>query len=159
MEDSTLQYVNYFLIVCIVLSIASRLFFRRDQGSNPLAAALGGDKPILFKEYTPAELEKFSGENDSKVLMAVKGDVFDVTAGKSFYGPGGPYSNFAGHDASRGLAKNSFDEEMLTPVGQSIDLLEDLSKEEQKALSDWHDMFMGKYILCGKLVNEKEKTK
>lgn len=162
MEDSTLQYVNYVLIAAIVISIARRLFFSRDNGKHPLASSLkrkGEGKATLFKSYTPATLQQFTGENDTKVLIAVKGDVFDVTAGKSFYGPGGPYSNFAGHDASRGLAQNSFDEDVITPVNKPIDLLKNLSKEEQNALDDWHSKFMGKYILCGELVNEDKKKK
>lgn len=80
--------------------------------------------------------------------------MFDVTSGSSFYGPGGPYSNFAGRDASRGLAKNSFDEEMLTPIDKPIDTLEDLSSEERRSLADWKGHFEGKYLLVGKLVNE-----
>ena len=58
------------------------------------------------------------------------------------------YGNFAGRDASRGMAKQSFDlgitcisnlglcqhslesEEMLTPVDQPLDKLEDLRPDE-----------------------------
>lgn len=60
----------------------------------------------------------------------------------------GMYGNFAGRDASRGMAKQSFDLgqclpqmkapvthvinllEMLTPVDQPLDKLEDLQKDE-----------------------------
>ena len=59
----------------------------------------------------------------------------------------GMYANFAGRDASRGMAKQSFDEgmdarltssclihdplpEMLTPIDQPMDKLEDLTAEE-----------------------------
>lgn len=84
----------------------------------------------------------------------MQGHVFDVTAGKSFYGPGGPYSNFAGRDASRGLAKNSFDEEMLTDLDKPIDTLSDLTDEEKESLAGWANHFEGKYLLVGRLVNE-----
>lgn len=50
---------------------------------------------------------------------------------------GGPYANFGGRDASRGLAKQSFEEDMLTPVGSPIDPLDDLTKSEWDNLKGW----------------------
>lgn len=128
----------------------------------------------IYRDFTPIELIKYNGLNDNNnsssssdsnnnndndnktplpLLMAVKGIVFDVTKGRSFYGPEGPYHNFAGRDASRGLAKNSFDDDVLTPVDQLIDTLDDLTQEEQTTLDDWFTMFSGKYTEVGKLVN------
>jgi membrane-associated progesterone receptor component len=68
------------------------------------------DEPIVFTYYTPHELAEFDGRNNKRILMAVRGGVYDVTSGRQFYGPEGPYGNFAGRDASRGLSKGSFDE-------------------------------------------------
>lgn len=70
---------------------------------------------IEFLTYTPRTLALQDGTNtadaaeSSKILLAINGNVFDVTSGRNFYGPGGPYGNFAGRDASRGMAKQSFD--------------------------------------------------
>lgn len=50
---------------------------------------------------------------------------------------GGPYANFAGRDASRGLAKNSFDLDMLTDPNEAIDKLEDLNADEWESLREW----------------------
>lgn len=50
---------------------------------------------------------------------------------------GGPYANFAGRDASRGLAKNSFDLDMLTDPNEPIDKLEDLNADEWESLREW----------------------
>lgn len=115
---------------------------------------LTAPEPTVFKTFTPKTLLPFNGTDDPRVYLGVQGKVFDVTAGKSFYGPGGPYSNFAGRDASRGLAKNSFDEEMLTDVDKPLDLLDDLNEEEKRSLHDWAGHFEGKYMLIGRLVNE-----
>ena len=43
---------------------------------------------VLFKKYTPRTLEPFSGKDGGRILLAIKGKVFDVTQGRSFYGPG-----------------------------------------------------------------------
>lgn len=43
---------------------------------------------VLFTTYTPRSLEKFSGVDGGRILLAIAGTVFDVTAGRGFYGPG-----------------------------------------------------------------------
>ena len=84
--------------------------------------------------------------------------MFDVTPGKNFYGPGGPYENFAGRDASRGLACGSFDEDMLTKdLSGPLDDLSGLGPDELEALRDWEERFSEKYIVVGKLVRIHEK--
>ena len=81
------------------------------------------------------------------VYLAVRGKVFDVTPGKNFYGPGGPYENFAGRDASRGLACGSFDEDMLTQnLYGPLDDLSGLGHDEMQALQDWEDRFTGTFF-------------
>lgn len=50
---------------------------------------------------------------------------------------GGPYEIFAGRDASRGLAKQSFDADMLSDLSGPIDTLEDLTKADWENLKDW----------------------
>lgn len=87
------------------------------------------------------------------VYLSVRGRVFDVTSGKNFYGPGGPYENFAGRDASRGLASGSFDEDMLTKnLNGPLDDLRDLDGEQNQALMDWEERFTEKYLVVGRLV-------
>lgn len=87
------------------------------------------------------------------MFLAIRGRVFDVTSGRNFYGPGGPYANFAGRDASRGLAFGSFDEDMLTEdLEGPLDTLEGLGDEEWDALKGWEERFDGKYLVVGKLV-------
>lgn len=139
--------VNLILLSMVVYLLITRL---RPSPKVKLVAS----EAFVFKTYTPKTLQPFNGTDDPRVLLAVEGKVFDVSSGRSFYGPGGPYENFAGRDASRGLAKNSFDEEMLTPIGNPIDKLEDLTEEERGSLRDWKSHFEGKYLLVGRLVEE-----
>lgn len=87
------------------------------------------------------------------MYLAIEGTVFDVTAGKAFYGPGGPYENFAGRDASRGLALNSFDPTVLTSLDEPLDTLESLNAEEKESLQNWKTHFENKYVVVGTLRN------
>jgi len=110
--------------------------------------------PIVFKTFTPRTLLPHNGTDDPRIYMSVRGKVFDVSPGKGFYGPGGPYNVFAGRDASRGLAKGDLDESLLTRVDERIDRLEDLTEGEKEALQGWIEQFEGKYLEVGELVNE-----
>lgn len=60
-----------------------------------------------------------------------------------FYGPGGPYALFAGKDASRALAKMSFEKNDLNGD------LTGLGAFELEALQDWEYKFMSKYVKVG----------
>ncbi|GKT54703.1 membrane-associated progesterone receptor component 1 [Colletotrichum tofieldiae] len=115
---------------------------------------------IVFRAFNPRTLLPFTGENNTPVYVAVRGRVFDVTAGRNFYGPGGPYANFAGRDASRGLACGSFDEDMLTEdLDGPLDTLEGLGPDEMEALQGWEETFDSKYLVVGRLVPVGEEDK
>ncbi|KAI5479136.1 cytochrome b5 [Pseudohyphozyma bogoriensis] len=111
---------------------------------------------MVWRTWTPEDLAGYdgtpTGKEDGRILFAIRRKVYDVSGGRSFYGPGGPYANFAGRDASRGLAKQSFDEDMLTPVTEPIDSLEDLTPADWENLKDWESHFGTKYFQCGDYV-------
>ncbi|KAL8278000.1 hypothetical protein RQP46_009632 [Phenoliferia psychrophenolica] len=114
---------------------------------------------IVWRTWRPEELRGYDGtrhdgEEKGRIMFAIRRKVYDVTSGRSFYGPGGPYAIFAGRDASRGLAKQSFEPEMLTPLDEPIDELKDLSAAEWDNLRDWESHFANKYILCGDYVQD-----
>lgn len=69
-----------------------------------------------------------------------------------FYGPGGPYALFAGKDASRALAKMSFEEKDLTGD------ISGLGPFELDALQDWEYKFMEKYVKVGTIKREVPVT-
>lgn len=125
---------------------------------SPAPAKIPPPPPAtVFKTYTPHTLLPFNGEEGKPIFFAVRGKVFDVSRGRNFYGPGGPYSNFAGRDASRGLACGSFDEDMLTEdLDGPLDTLEGLGAEEMEALQGWEERFNEKYEIVGKLVSVEE---
>lgn len=140
--------LNLSLLVIILLGIYFRLRFEK-----PAIAVPAVPPPTVFRVFTPPQLLPFNGNNNQPVYLAVRGKVFDVTSGRNFYGPGGPYANFAGRDASRGLACGSFDQDMLTEdLSGPLDRLEDLGTEEMEALRGWEERFNEKYLVVGKLV-------
>ncbi|QLL30987.1 hypothetical protein HG536_0A08020 [Torulaspora globosa] len=111
-------------------------------------------EPVVEGKFFPRTLYKFNGHDNEKIFLAVKGKVFDCTQGRQFYGPSGPYSNFAGHDASRGLALNSFDLDMVRDWDQPMDDLKDLTAEQREVLDGWAEHFEKKYPCVGTLVPE-----
>ncbi|KNE61051.1 hypothetical protein AMAG_06806 [Allomyces macrogynus ATCC 38327] len=142
-----------------------RVWWPSSSWATDLAASadhapnLDATEPILIRSFTPRELAHYDGKQTDKIYVAVLGRVFDVTAGKAFYGPGGPYGNFAGRDASRGLSKHSFDVSMLTPIDQPIDDLADLTPDERAAVADWAGHFATKYTHVGFLVEPDAEQK
>ncbi|PHH61677.1 hypothetical protein CDD81_8088 [Ophiocordyceps australis] len=111
----------------------------------------------VFETFTPRTLLPHNGTAGARVLLAVRGRVFDVSPGRNFYGPGGPYENFAGRDASRGLACGSFDEDMLTmDLDAELDALDGLQEAEMEALQGWEERFLDKYDVVGRLVSVGE---
>jgi|GEM_PF-1663737 len=121
----------------------SRLFGKRNAPRAPLPQA-------EERDYSLAELGQYDGSDSTKpLLLAIRGQVYDVTRGRDFYGPGGPYGIFAGKDCTRALAKVSFDEELFTGN------VEGLGAEELEKLDEWIEIFEGKYRRIGRLLGSE----
>ncbi|KAF5743546.1 membrane steroid-binding protein 2-like [Tripterygium wilfordii] len=100
--------------------------------------------PVQLGEVTEEELKQYDGSDPKNpLLMAIKGQIYDVSQSRMFYGPGGPYALFAGKDASRALAKMSFEDADLTGD------ISGLGPFELEALQDWEYKFMSKYVKVG----------
>lgn len=122
--------------------LISGLFGKKESGRPP---TLQADE----RDYTLEELAEFDGSDPQKpLLIAIRGQVYDVTRGRDFYGPGGPYGMFAGKDCTRALAKVSFE-----PKDFCGDL-EGLDREELDKLEEWIELFEGKYRRVGRLIGD-----
>ncbi|KAJ0014474.1 hypothetical protein Pint_21430 [Pistacia integerrima] len=113
-------------------------------------AVVAPAEPIQLGDVTEEELRAYNGSDPCKpLLMAIKGQIYDVSASRMLHGPGGPFAMFAGRDASRALARMSFDPQDLTGN------IEGLSEDELEVLQCWEYKFMEKYVKIGQLVSEK----
>lgn len=99
-------------------------------------------------QWLEEELNAYNGESDPSgpILLAVKGDVFNVWKGRNFYGPDGEYHIMAGRDATRFLSKNRLEEE--TEEERKVQL----NIAERANLEVWYWTIKNKYQLVGNLV-------
>jgi predicted heme/steroid binding protein len=118
---------------------------------NPLEDLLLGaeeEDELNLQTYTRTELYEFGNGLDGKpILISLFGRVYDVSAGKKFYGPGGPYQNFGGHDVTYSLSTGCRTDDCLFLSVEDLD--EKLMKEGKRWLSFFH--LHDKYPLVGKL--------
>jgi len=142
--------INVILLIAIVYLIYKILKPESDNEDVQSEAPL---PPLKKQDMTPAQLREYDGvkREDGRVLMAVLGKIFDVTKSKNFYGPGGPYSSFAGKDASRGLATFN-----VNLACEGYDDLSDLQKSELDQVREWSEQFTEKYPIVGKLLKPDE---
>ncbi|KAF3940132.1 Neudesin [Dactylella cylindrospora] len=112
-------------------------------------------KKIRMTWYTPiymdeATLALYNGTDETlPIYLSINGTIYDVTEGRSKYGPGGGYSFFAGRDASRAYITGNFKD----------DLTWDLSGIDQEridqSLGHWARFFANHetYTFVGYLVH------
>ncbi|KAF2843532.1 cytochrome b5 [Patellaria atrata CBS 101060] len=70
---------------------------------------------------TDTELSAYDGSDPSKpIYLALNGSIYDVTAGRETYSPGGSYHFFAGHDAARAFLTGCFKDD-ITPDMRGVE--------------------------------------
>jgi len=111
--------------------------------------------PLPMQDFTLEQLTEWDGKNnEGRILIAVLGKVFDVTKGKRFYGPEGPYGVLAGHDASRALATFFLGGNALRT---EYDDLSDLDPSQLDSVRGWEAQFQKKYVYVGRLLKPGEQ--
>ena len=95
---------------------------------------------------------------DKPIYISVNSVVIDVSyGGKDFYGKGGPYHCFAGHDVTRALAKMSLKPEDIQDGHDNYNpttVCNGLTQGELKTLKEWEVKFIEsrKYPVVGVLI-------
>lgn len=133
------------LFLGVILAVILLAKFRVDP---PRPKIIKRD-PLPIRDYTLEQLREFNGVGDKPILIALKGVVYDVTSSADFYGPEGSYHCFAGRDASRAMAKFTFDEKELSNSD-----LSDLTSYEKNTLEEWIEKYeyYKSYPKVGKLI-------
>ncbi|CAI9740305.1 Hypothetical predicted protein [Octopus vulgaris] len=143
----------------ILLAVSTLLFYKimtSRQTPRPQHVAEKEIPRMKKRDMTIEELRKYDGtDEDGRVCIAVNGKIFDVTRGKQFYGPGGPYAVFAGRDASRALALFTVKESALK---NEYDDLSDLTSAEMSRMQEWEMQFTEKYDIVGRLLRDGEQA-
>ncbi|PVU87884.1 hypothetical protein BB559_005844 [Furculomyces boomerangus] len=101
--------------------------------------------------FSPEQLAKYDGSNPNlPIYVAIKGDVYDVTLGKHWYGKGSSYNLFAGKDSSRAFATNC-----LSRKDHLTNDIRDLTKTELANLDGWISFFKNhqKYTKIGTVIH------
>lgn len=153
---SVLHEIIYSPLNLVLVGVITILVYKifRSQKQPAAGPPPEPELPRLRRDFTVAELLQYDGKQpDGRVLVAVNGSVYDVTKGKRFYGPGGPYAAFGGRDASRGLATFS----VTSNDKEEYDDLSDLTPMEMESVREWEMQFKEKYILVGRLLKPGEQ--
>mmetsp|Transcript_5132 Transcript_5132/g.12275 ORF Transcript_5132/g.12275 Transcript_5132/m.12275 type:complete len:178 (-) Transcript_5132:252-785(-) len=103
------------------------------------------------KLVTMEELKTKNGENNSLIWLSMLGKVYDVTAGKEYYGPGESYNSLTAADTSVPFVSGTF-----TPEEAEKDPVE-LSDSDLTGLLEWQKFYADsdKYHFVGKLVDPR----
>ena len=91
--------------------------------------------PFHSVEYTKRSK---TGQDQGEVWIGIMGEVYDVSEGRDFYGPGAGYSVFAAKDASGTFATSELNEK-----GLAADL-EGLTVEQIGMLEGWRQFYRDK---------------
>jgi membrane-associated progesterone receptor component len=142
---STSAYLNFYAgsvtVTISVLATFSLVYLscRIFQGKDIKIKERDTEDEVIvptLRDFTIEQLRDFDGVKKPKIYIALKGDVYDVSEASGFYGEGSGYHCFAGREASRAMARLSFDEEDLKSLK-----LDDLSPFDKSNLDDWVDKF------------------
>ncbi|KAL5546963.1 hypothetical protein UlMin_006650 [Ulmus minor] len=138
----------------VAMSIDNASVANSDFLNNVMGPTTNSNHEALqLGNITEQELREYNGSDPNKpLLISIKGQIYDVSTSRMFYGPGGAYTMFTGREASRALALLSFKPQDINGN------LEDLGPEELQVLQDWEDKFEEKYPKVGRLVTESTST-
>ncbi|EXJ94917.1 hypothetical protein A1O1_00035 [Capronia coronata CBS 617.96] len=191
-NSPVISVLDILRIILTLITVSSALSYYLTSGSsyfwnynpwfaNPSQVERWWRGPLLL---TPEQLALYNGTDPKKpIYLAINGTIFDVSAGRHTYGPGGSYEVFAGRDASRAFVTGCFledrtgdlrgAEEIYIPIDDPEEEItsgarKTRAEKERRAarkrvleeVGKWENFYKNhkKYFEVGKLVNVSEYT-
>lgn len=133
-EIGCLGFSKFLLTVLIVFCLAGKFF--TDSYTWNYQVNLAQFWPSNQTLYTEKSLANFDGtvRPDAPILLGIDGDVYDVSANRRVYGPGGSYHVFAGKDAARAFVTGCFTHHLTHDI-------RGLTEKQLKSLDHWKNFF------------------
>lgn len=88
-----------------------------------------------LRVVTREELAVHDGKQNDALWLSILGEVYDVTAGKEYYGENGPYSVFVGKDGSVPFVTGAFTEE------EAAKPLSVLEPQQMYGIENWRSFY------------------
>eukprot|EP01062_Namystynia_karyoxenos_P034030 TRINITY_DN24970_c0_g1_i1.p2 TRINITY_DN24970_c0_g1~~TRINITY_DN24970_c0_g1_i1.p2 ORF type:complete len:328 (+),score=88.13 TRINITY_DN24970_c0_g1_i1:96-1079(+) len=92
------------------------------------------------------ELHRADGAGGGRILVCLRGKVYDVSDGRAHYGEGGPYAALAGRDVTRALATMDLSPQSIGDFGYVPK-----SEKEEASLRGWEQRLAAKYPVVAEL--------
>eukprot|EP00584_Thalassiosira_punctigera_P011167 CAMPEP_0172531950 /NCGR_PEP_ID=MMETSP1067-20121228/5166_1 /TAXON_ID=265564 ORGANISM="Thalassiosira punctigera, Strain Tpunct2005C2" /NCGR_SAMPLE_ID=MMETSP1067 /ASSEMBLY_ACC=CAM_ASM_000444 /LENGTH=224 /DNA_ID=CAMNT_0013316393 /DNA_START=128 /DNA_END=802 /DNA_ORIENTATION=- len=126
---------------------------------------LGIEEPMKIQDdidaedaltITREELEEMDGFDGAPLYLSIRGRVYDVSAGASFYAEGKEYHDWVGKDASRSFGTGCRGGVDRTGMDCLSESLEGLKENELKEIDRWLELYEthDKYTFVGHLVDD-----
>eukprot|EP00803_Ostreobium_quekettii_P004066 evm.model.scf_2139.3 EVM.evm.TU.scf_2139.3 scf_2139:16167-17146(-) len=99
-----------------------------------------------MQSFTPGQLRRFDGRRGGAIYVAINSVVYDVSAvedSRKLYGPGCPYSVFAGRECARALACLEVRRALCNANLRGLDA------SQMENLEMWVQRFKAKYPVIG----------
>lgn len=99
MESFNLKNIFFSSLTILVLVLSMLFFYEPAQNvlcSFALFERFLINTPTVCSLFDTSRLSRYNGVNGGKLYLSILGNVFDVTEGRRFYGPGGSYHAFCG---------------------------------------------------------------
>lgn len=138
--SSTSKAVTVLIGVYVIFSLIYSGASSNDKSETDIKKDEKEIEVVPQRDFTIDQLRDYDGTDKKPIYIALNREVFDVSAAVEFYGEGSGYHCFAGREASRAMAKLSFDEIELSNPN-----IDDLGPFEKSTLDEWYQKFKVDY--------------